>query len=199
MEPHSTTQLLRQGDAIVLDWTAEAVDALFNEKTLGSDDLRGAATYTNPKMVFDYITQRQSLLKKSSSVTLDECLDVFSKSEVLSRGDTWYCPSCKNHVQATKKFDLWKAPDIMVVQLKRFGQLRRYHSKINTVVNFPLEGLDLTGRVQGPDDGKSLKYDLVAIDNHMGSMGGGHYTAYIKDFMSGNWYHCNGQILTTQP
>ena len=150
-----------------------------------------------PKNVYDHISQRQSNLKKSSSVTLDECLDIFSKSEVLSRGDTWYCPKCKDHVQATKKFDLWRAPDVMVVQLKRFGQLRRHHSKINTVVNFPLEGLDLTGRVQGPSDGKSLEYDLVAIDNHMGSMGGGHYTAYVKDFISGDWYHCNGQILPT--
>lgn len=181
----------------MLDWSVEGYEALFGGKPSDSEESRGLPTFMTPKNVYDHISQRQSNLKKSSSVTLDECLDIFSKSEVLSRGDTWYCPKCKDHVQATKKFDLWRAPDVMVVQLKRFGQLRRHHSKINTVVNFPLEGLDLTGRVQGPSDGKSLEYDLVAIDNHMGSMGGGHYTAYVKDFISGDWYHCNGQILPT--
>ncbi|CAG8318869.1 unnamed protein product [Penicillium salamii] len=200
-ESPSATQLLRQGDALVLDWSPEAYDALFGGKQRDSEEGRGVPTYISPKNVYDHISQRQTSLKKSSSVSLDECLDIFSKSEVLSRGDTWYCPGCKDHVQATKKFDLWRAPDVMVVQLKRFGQLRRHHSKINTVVNFPLEGLDLTGRVQGPSDGKSLEYDLVAIDNHMGSMGGGHYTAYIKDFMSGDWYHCNDSSarLVTNP
>ncbi|CAG8127334.1 unnamed protein product [Penicillium olsonii] len=200
-EPSHATQLLRQGDALVLDWSPEGHDSLFGGRQRDSEEGRGVPTYISPKNVYDHISQRRSSLKKSSSVTLDECLDIFSKSEVLSRGDTWYCPGCKDHVQATKKFDLWRAPDVMVVQLKRFGQLRRHHSKINTVVNFPLEGLDLTGRVQGPSDGKSLEYDLVAIDNHMGSMGGGHYTAYIKDFMSGDWYHCNDSSarLVTNP
>jgi ubiquitin carboxyl-terminal hydrolase 4/11/15 len=198
IEPHTTTQLLRHGDAIVLDWTAEAFDVLFSVKNKASDQLRGVGTYNSPKTVFDQT--RLSQPKKTPSVTLDECLDVFSKAEVLSRGDTWYCPDCKNQVQATKKFNLWKAPDVMIIQLKRFShsQFGRFNSKITTLVDFPLEGLDLTGRVQGPSDGKSLLYDLVAIDNHMGSLSGGHYTAYIKDFMSGKWYYCNGQISTTQ-
>lgn len=35
-----------------------------------------------------------------------------------------YCPSCKVHQQATKKFDLWSLPKILVVHLKRFSYNR---------------------------------------------------------------------------
>jgi ubiquitin C-terminal hydrolase len=33
---------------------------------------------------------------------------------------------------------------------------------------------------------KPLLYDLYAVSNHMGSMGFGHYTAYVNN--SGKWY-----------
>ena len=31
-------------------------------------------------------------------------------------------------------------------------------------------------------------YDLYAVSNHYGGMGGGHYTAYCKLNEDGNWY-----------
>ena len=31
-----------------------------------------------------------------------------------------YCPQCKDMKQATKKFDLWKLPEVLVIHLKRF-------------------------------------------------------------------------------
>jgi len=36
-----------------------------------------------------------------------------------------YCPQCKEFVQATKKFDLWKTPDVLVIHLKRFSYDRQ--------------------------------------------------------------------------
>ena len=38
----------------------------------------------------------------------------------------------------------------------------------------------------GPDK-KYSKYDLYAVSQHYGSMGGGHYTAVCKN-IDGNWY-----------
>ncbi|PIO29180.1 hypothetical protein AB205_0167320 [Aquarana catesbeiana] len=32
-------------------------------------------------------------------------------------------------------------------------------------------------------------YDLVAVSNHYGGMGGGHYTAYAKNQDTGQWYY----------
>ncbi|KAG8436187.1 hypothetical protein GDO86_007333 [Hymenochirus boettgeri] len=32
-------------------------------------------------------------------------------------------------------------------------------------------------------------YDLVAVSNHYGGMGGGHYTAYAKNQEKNQWYY----------
>ncbi|EEP81375.1 conserved hypothetical protein [Uncinocarpus reesii 1704] len=34
-------------------------------------------------------------------------------------------------------------------------------------------------------------YDLIGVDNHFGTLGGGHYTASAKSFVDGNWYEFN--------
>jgi ubiquitin carboxyl-terminal hydrolase 4/11 len=34
-------------------------------------------------------------------------------------------------------------------------------------------------------------YDLFAVSNHSGGLGGGHYTAYGKNFRTGKWYMFN--------
>lgn len=171
-----------------------------------------------------------------------------------------YCPRCKEHRQATKKLDLWRLPDILVVHLKRFSYSRYFKNKIDALVDFPLKGLDLTpyiragkGAPEGPPGARNAAhaaaaagpaqstpagaapglaqasagvaavpdpavsaaagegkgraaraseggkgpaadgaqageapgkerylYDLFAVSNHFGGMGGGHYTAYAK-------------------
>ena len=56
-----------------------------------------------------------------------------------------------------------------------------------------MEGLDLSSRVAMQEDGKSLSYDLFAVDNHYGGLAGGHYTAFAKNFYDNNWYEYNGK------
>jgi len=92
---------------------------------------------------------------------------------------TRYCPRCKEHRQATKKLDLWKLPEILVFHLKRFSYSRYLKNKLDTFVNFPIHNLDLTKYVKSKD-GESYVYNLYAISNHYGGLGGGHYTAYCK-------------------
>lgn len=53
-----------------------------------------------------------------------------------------YCPTCKKHQQATKKFDLWSLPGILVVHLKRFSYNRCWRDKLDTVVDFPIRCAD---------------------------------------------------------
>ena len=127
--------------------------------------------------------------KPITDVTLDACFDEFSKEEQLGVDDAWYCPRCKKHQQATKKLDIWKLPDVLVVHLKRFSHSRYRRDKIENVIGFPLSGLDLSDRVHGPhDDSEPLLYDLYAVSNHFGGLGGGHYTAYAKNKVDQKWY-----------
>ena len=107
------------------------------------------------------------------AVTLNACLSVFAAQEQLGKDEAWYCPSCKTFVQAFKNIDLWRLPEILVVHLKRFTQRFR---KIETFVDFPLRGLDLTDFVVGPGKSERPIYDLFAVSNHSGSLSFGHCT-----------------------
>ncbi|WEW57010.1 ubiquitin C-terminal hydrolase [Emydomyces testavorans] len=181
---------IRPGEAIVLDWNESAHDSIFGGDAKDKRSFRGAPTWEGIQRLPDpELTRKRQLrqTKKRSGITLDECLDEFGREEILSENDAWYCPRCKEHRRASKRFELWTVPDILVMHLKRFSANRQFRDKLDVYVDFPLE-LDMTGRAQAPDDGKSMLYDLIAVDNHYGGLGGGHYTACAKSFVDGNWY-----------
>lgn len=80
----------------------------------------------------------------------------------------------------------------MIISLKRFKTSRNKYgygggSKIDTLVEFPLEGLDLSQFVLNPEQKNSgnLIYDCYGISNHFGSVGFGHYTAFGKNPITG--------------
>ena len=77
------------------------------------------------------------------------------------------------------KLDLWKLPDIHVFYLKRLVSNKYFMKKIDTFVNFPINDLDLSKYVKNKN-GQSYLYELYAVSNHYGGLGGGHYTAYAK-------------------
>ncbi len=43
-------------------------------------------------------------------------------------------------------------------------------------------------RIGDPANRQDAIYDLYAVSNHMGGLGGGHYTAYAKNLNDGQWY-----------
>ena len=73
----------------------------------------------------------------------------------------------------------WNFPNILIITLNRFSidGLRR----INKHVDFPIDNLDLTKYVHGYNK-ESFVYDLYGICNHMGSLQGGHYTAFVRNY-----------------
>jgi hypothetical protein len=73
------------------------------------------------------------------TLSLNDCLDLFTKTEKLGSEDPWYCKKCKKHQEATKKFDLWKLPEILVVHLKRFSYNRIWRDKIDSFIDFPIK------------------------------------------------------------
>ncbi|XP_020583150.1 ubiquitin carboxyl-terminal hydrolase 8 [Phalaenopsis equestris] len=121
-------------------------------------------------------------------VSLYACLETFLKEEPLGPEDMWYCPSCKKHQQASKKLDLWRLPEVLVIHLKRFSYNRYTKNKLETLVDFPIKGLDLSNYIVSKTQELKNKYDLYAISNHYGNMGGGHYTAYVHHNAEDKWY-----------
>ncbi|XP_006661646.1 ubiquitin carboxyl-terminal hydrolase 9-like isoform X2 [Oryza brachyantha] len=127
---------------------------------------------------------------RQEAVNLFSCLDAFLKDEPLGPDDMWYCPRCKEHKQASKKLDLWRLPEILVVHLKRFSYSRFMKNKLDTFVNFPIHDLDMSryANHSSRSDQPPI-YELYAVINHYGGMGGGHYSAYAKLVEEDSWYH----------
>nr|CAD1839089.1 unnamed protein product [Ananas comosus var. bracteatus] len=82
---------------------------------------------------------------------------------------------------AMKRFLIYKAPPILTIHLKRFSQDARGRlTKLRGHVNFQ-EMLDIR-QFMDPrcrEKEKSI-YRLLGVVEHSGSMGGGHYVAYVR-------------------
>ncbi|XP_057993953.1 ubiquitin carboxyl-terminal hydrolase 9 isoform X2 [Hevea brasiliensis] len=132
---------------------------------------------------------------RQEAVSLFSCLEAFLTEEPLGPDDMWYCPRCKEHRQATKKLDLWTLPDILVFHLKRFSYSRYLKNKLDTFVDFLIHNLDLSKFVKRKD-GRSYIYELYAVSNHYGGLGGGHYTAFAKLIDDNRWYNFDDSCVS---
>jgi len=127
---------------------------------------------------------------KEQSYTLEECLSLSGRPERLDADNQVYCSKCKKHVQVDKQMQLYKLPQVLIFQLKRFKQRGYRRDKDERLIRFPLTGLDMTPFICGPSTEPQI-YDLYAVSNHYGGLGGGHYTAYAKNAENEQWYSFN--------
>jgi len=82
--------------------------------------------------------------------------------------------------------ELWTTPPVLILHLKRFSYTRFNRDKLEDFVHYPLEGLDMRPYLLS-GQAESL-YDLAAVSNHHGNLGGGHYTAFGRSSVDGLWY-----------
>eukprot|EP01041_Mallomonas_annulata_P002523 gene2523-4905_t len=144
------------------------------------------------------------------SLSLLSCFDKYMEREQLAPEQTIYCSKCKQHLAPLKKMDIWTAPEILILHLKRFqhipGQYMVHRDKITDLVDFPIVGLDLSSYIKGENHGVTAGsgtgsgsnsnvppalYDLYGVSEHSGGLGGGHYTAVCKNFVDEKWYSFN--------
>mmetsp|Transcript_9594 Transcript_9594/g.20049 ORF Transcript_9594/g.20049 Transcript_9594/m.20049 type:complete len:704 (-) Transcript_9594:1520-3631(-) len=133
-----------------------------------------------------------SLPITKSCKSIDDCMDLYLKEDVLKGADQYYCEVCKDHVDGTKKQDIWMLPPVLIVHLKRFkyNEYGKVGSKNDASIRYPISQWDLKSRVKS-SRGVYPKYDLYAVSNHMGGLGGGHYTAHTLNRFDDNWYEFN--------
>ncbi|KAJ3244588.1 Ubiquitin carboxyl-terminal hydrolase 21 [Chytriomyces hyalinus] len=130
-----------------------------------------------------------------SKCSLADCLAEFAAKEVLD--ELYRCDNCKTKVRASKRLQVYRCPEILVLHLKRFSFSRYSRDKVETNVNFPLRKLSLES-IMSPTPGHDqiIYYDLFGISNHMGGLGGGHYISHTKNWDTGLWYEKNDSIVT---
>ena len=137
---------------------------------------------------------------------------LFTLPEKLDEHNSWYCSRCQEHRQAVKTVKLWRLPEVLIISLKRFevregysftwgGGASTMNLKIDTPVDFPVNGLDLSMYCHelSPLRGGAI-YDLFAICNHYGRIGFGHYTAFARDWvgsdLSRDWFCYDDESVT---
>lgn len=98
---------------------------------------------------------------------------------------------------------LSRLPPVLLIHLKRFSVKGHFTEKIETFVDFPLRGLDLTnymppplppgvggGQTLSPDDPRAqippYRYDLYGVTNHYGTLSSGH--CECRSFISQGHY-----------
>ncbi|XP_063041794.1 ubiquitin carboxyl-terminal hydrolase 31 isoform X2 [Engraulis encrasicolus] len=180
---------------IVVEWDKETKDYLFG--------------HTEE----EYIPDAESVYLQRErhhhpqACTLAQCFQLYTREEQLGSDDAWRCPHCKQLQQGRIKLSLWTLPDVLILHLKRFRQEADRRVKMQNMVRFPLLGMDMAPHMvkrsqsswslpshwspwrrpygHNPND---YLYDLYAVCNHHGNMHGGHYTAYCKNSIDGQWY-----------
>lgn len=126
------------------------------------------------------------LPKGDEKGTLESCLkDYFGEGEKLEGDCQYSCECCKKKTDAIKYQKIWHSPYRLIIHFKRFIDT---YSKNSQKIVFPIEGLNMSDYMSEYVDGEHV-YDLYAISYHSGSLRGGHYTAYAKSPMNGEWYY----------
>ncbi len=125
-------------------------------------------------------------IPNKKTVSIIDCIDLYTQSELLNHENAWYNEKTKEKEDVKKQLQFWMLPDILIVDLKRFNNRNQ---KNNKFIDTPLTNLDLSPYVIGYNK-DSYKYDLYGVSNHMGGVHGGHYTAHVKN-ANNKWYLFN--------
>lgn len=119
--------------------------------------------------------------------TLIDCFNAFVASENMTGENAWFNETSGHRQDVQKKITFWSFPKILVIVLKRFSPDGMH--KINCLVDFPIHTLDLRQYVSGYHP-EQYVYKLYGVCNHIGSVMGGHYTAFVCN-ANNEWIHYN--------
>eukprot|EP00488_Nonionellina_sp_1-RS-2012_P002804 TRINITY_DN5668_c0_g1_i1.p1 TRINITY_DN5668_c0_g1~~TRINITY_DN5668_c0_g1_i1.p1 ORF type:complete len:116 (+),score=21.27 TRINITY_DN5668_c0_g1_i1:37-384(+) len=75
------------------------------------------------KMAAVSFSTQQSDIKPTNCIDISDCLKLYTAAEVLD-DVVWKCPACHRQGQPSKQLHLWRLPQILIIHLKRFCQLR---------------------------------------------------------------------------
>ncbi|KAL7720553.1 Ubiquitin carboxyl-terminal hydrolase [Entamoeba marina] len=171
-----------------------------------NDENETSSAFGIQKNVYRYVSEGYGYYGYSRSsvgdetVSLNDCLDAFEEEEDMDGDNTVYCSHCKEHQPSKKKMDIWSTNKVLVIHLKRFGNSSGYsRDKISTLVEFPINNLDMRNYVRQYDPNHPPIYNLYAVSNHSGSLGGGHYVASARVHTNNKWYDFNDSSTSEIP
>lgn len=120
-----------------------------------------------------------SLPSNCREADVDKCLQDFMDVEQLDISEKYVCEKCKVMVRATKRLAIERAPQVLILHLKRFSN---DGYKLSRPVMKASPRISVNGKT----------YALYAcVSHHGGSARSGHYTASCK--VDGRWWNFNDE------
>ena len=109
--------------------------------------------------------------------------------EYFTGENAMFCNRCQAQYPASYLTRLYTGPEILILALNR-GVGIQYKVKLEFS-----QTLDLTHYIEGSR--KGCKYNLIGVVTHMGESGAsGHFIAYCKSPINGNWYRYNDDLVS---
>lgn len=113
-------------------------------------------------------------------IDIEQCITMLSAKEVLDSDNQYKCSNCDQHTNAFREETILRTNNTLIINLKRFTKTGE---KIDTHVSYPLTNFNICDKT----------YSLYAVNNHTGSLNGGHYFSYVHQ--NGIWYEFNDKYV----
>lgn len=159
-------------------------------------ECKNVSTKFDPFNILQVPLQKETTIATPSELDLDTCIrENLVRSEIISGDNQYECNICNKKTDAERHTSIWNAPSKLIIHLKRFtsvelklGETKHIMTKkISSLINFPIEGLNIKNYMS-PYVSNDIIYDLYAVICHFGGMNGGHYVAYTKNPINKQWY-----------
>ena len=150
---------------ICIEWCKDMV-----EKEINQNNLQLKLYHSSYKKEF---SENENQLDKLS---IYDCLELFTQKEILK---DILCENCNIKTTFTKELKIERLPDYLFIVFKRFKYISKYSTKIESIISFPFEDLQLEKYLMQKKK-KNKRYDLYGIINHRGTLSQGHYYCDIK-------------------
>ena len=165
INPANKNYLSIPNDCILLvEWRKDVI-----RKDMKEENINYILNHSSSRKIFETVQDEEE--KRN----IYDCLDLFTREETIKN---IFCEKCNKKTNFKKRLQIDKFPKYLTLILKRFKYTKMFTTKIDNLIHFPLENLDMTNYIT-PKEGK-IKYDLFGVVNHVGTLTAGHYHCDIK-------------------
>ena len=119
-------------------------------------------------------------ISSNEPIDIQQCITMLSEKEVLDSDNQYKCSKCDQNTNAFREETILRTNTTLIINLKRFTKTGE---KINTHIAYPVENFNICDKM----------YSLYAVNNHTGSLSGGHYFSYV--LQNGIWYEFNDKYV----
>ena len=124
------------------------------------------------------------------TLSVSESIKKFLEAEELTGANRWFCTSCKDLINSTKKIKFIKVGTIVIFQLQLYIMFRGNPIKDNRKVTCSSNPLKIPVCCENTIS-FSASFSLQATINHSGTLQVGHCWSFKKDKHGNKWLKCN--------